>query len=247
MENIELKLIKVSDRLYYLPHYKENDWCTIGLVVGDNHTLMLDAGSSKRHVDMFMQQLEENGLPKPDLCILTHNHWDHTYGLGHMKNVTSFATKGTNEQLKKMQGWGWTDEEMKKRIETGEASAFSYPHLNLEYPDKSMIKITPATVEYTDKLKLDLGGVTVILKAIENSHSYDCAVAYIQEEKCIFLGDIHYEDLMPVQPAYYADSHAKLITGLRKFDFDKVLSGHQMLMTNVELYAQLSDVTLVER
>ena len=95
MENIELKLIKVSDRLYYLPHYKENDWCTIGLVVGDNHTLMLDAGSSKRHVDIFMQKLEENGLPKPDLCILTHNHWDHTYGLGHMKNVTSFATKGT--------------------------------------------------------------------------------------------------------------------------------------------------------
>jgi glyoxylase-like metal-dependent hydrolase (beta-lactamase superfamily II) len=100
-------------------------------------------------------------------------------------------------------------------------------------------------VEYADKLTIDLGGVTVKLKAIENSHSYDCAVAYIKEEKCIFLGDIHYEDLFPKQPAYYAESHAKLITGLRKFDFDKVLSGHQMLMTNVELYAQLNDVKLV--
>ena len=50
---------------------------------------------------------------------------------------------------------------------------------------------------------------------------------------------------MPVQPAYYTDSHTKLITGLRKFDFDKVLSGHQMLMTNVELYAQLANVELV--
>ena len=111
--------------------------------------------------------------------------------------------------------------------------------------NKSMIKITPATVEYTENLTIDLGGVTVKLKAIENSHSYDCAVAYIQEEKCIFLGDIHYEDLMPEKPAYYADSHQKLITGLRKFDFDKVLSGHQMLMTNVDLYAQLADVKLV--
>jgi len=108
-----------------------------------------------------------------------------------------------------------------------------------------MIKIAPATVEYTDKLTIDLGGVTVKLKEIENSHSFDCAVAYIPEEKCIFLGDIHYEDLLPVQPAYYADSHAKLISGLRKFDFDKVLSGHQMLMSNVDLYAQLANVETV--
>ena len=61
----------------------------------------------------------------------------------------------------------------------------------------------------------------------------------------IFLGDIHYEDLFPKQPAYYAESHQKLITGLRKFDFDKVLSGHQMLMTNVDLYAQLADCKTV--
>ena len=245
MEKIELKLIKVTDRLYYLPHYEKNDWCTIGLVIGDDHVLMLDSGASRRHVEMFMQQLEENNLPKPDLCFLTHWHWDHTYGLAHLENVTSFATKSTNELLKKMQGWGWTDEDMKNRIETGEDLAFSYPHINDEYPDKSEIKISSATVEFKESLTIDLGGVTVKLKAVENSHSYDCAVAYIPEEKCIFLGDIHYEDLLPKQPAYYADSHAKLITGFRKFDFDKVLSGHQMLMTNVDLYAQLSNVELV--
>jgi len=245
MEKIELKLKKVSDRLYYLPHYEKNDWCTIGLVIGDKHTMMLDSGASARHVEMFLQQLQENNLPAPDLCALTHWHWDHTYGLAHLKSVTSFATKNTNLLLKKMQGWKWSDEDMKKRIETGEDLEFSYPHINDEYPDKSMIKIASADVEYTDKLTIDLGGVTVKLKALENSHSYDCAVAYIPEEKCIFLGDIHYEDLVPEKPVYYTDSHRQLITGLRKFDFDKVLSGHQMLMTNEELYAQLAQVETI--
>lgn len=245
MEKIELKLIKVSDRLYYLPHYEKNDWCTVALVIGDNHVMMLDSGASRRHVEMFMQQLEENGLPKPDLCFLTHWHWDHTYGLAHIDGVTSFATKATNDLLKKMQDWGWSDEEMKERLKTGEDLEFSYPHINDEYPDKSQIKISSATVEFKEELKIDLGGVTVQLKALENSHSYDCAVAYIPEEKCIFLGDIHYEDLLPLQPVYYADSHGKLITALRKFDFDKVLSGHQMLMTNVDLYAQLADCKTV--
>ncbi len=244
MEKIELKLIKVTDRLYYLPHYEKNDWCTIGLVIGDNHVLMLDSGASRRHVEMFMEQLAENNLPKPDLCFLTHWHWDHTYGLAHLENVTSFASQATNELLKKMQGWGWSDEEMKKRIETGEDLEFSYPHINDEYPDKSEIKVATATVVFKENLKIDLGGVTVKLKVLENSHSYDCAVAYIEEEKCIFLGDIHYEDLLPKQPVYYADSHEKLITALRKFDFDKVLSGHQMLMTNFDLYSQLANVEL---
>ncbi|MBR5521401.1 MAG: MBL fold metallo-hydrolase [Oscillospiraceae bacterium] len=245
MEKIELKLIKVTDRLYYLPHYEKNDWCTIGLIIGDKHTMMLDSGASERHVKMFMQQLEENGLPKPDLCALTHWHWDHTYGLAHLENVTSFATKQTNELLKKMQDWQWSDEDMKKRIETGEDLAFSYPHINDEYPDKSLIKVETATVEYAEKLTIDLGGVTVKLKMVENSHSYDCAIIYIPEEKCIFLGDIHYEDLLPEKPVYYKDSHNKLITALRKFDFDKVLSGHQMLMDNVQLFSQLAGVETV--
>ena len=245
MEKIDLKLIKVSDRIYYLPHYEKNDWCTIGLVIGDKHTMMLDSGASGRHVEMFLEQLRENNLPEPDLCALTHWHWDHTYGLGHLKGVTSFATKRTNRLLRNMQKWEWTDEAMRKRIETGEDLEFSYRHINDEYPDKSLIKVETATVEYAERLSIDLGGVTVKLKTVENSHSYDCAVAYIPEEKCIFLGDIHYEDLLPSKPVYYADSHAKLITGLRKFDFDKVLSGHQMLMTNVDLYAQLAQVDLI--
>ncbi len=245
MEKIDLKLIKVSDRIYYLPHYEKNDWCTIGLVVGDKHTMMLDSGASRRHVEMFLQQLEENNLPKPDLCALTHWHWDHTYGLAHLQGVTSFATKATNQLLKNMQGWQWTEEAMKKRIGTGEDLAFSYPYINDEYPDKSEIKIATASVVYEDKLTVDLGGVTVKMKVIENSHSYDCAAIYIPEEKTVFLGDMCYEDLLPEKPVYYADSHAKMIAGLRKFDFDKVLCGHQMLMTNVDLYAQLAQVETV--
>lgn len=243
MKNYTHKLIKVTDRIYYLPHYEKYDWCTIGLVIGDDHVMMLDSGASKRHVELFLKELREQNLPTPDLCALTHWHWDHTYGLAHLGNITSFATKATNELLKNMQSWKWSDADMKKRIETGEDLAFSYPHINDEYPDKSMIKISTATVTYEDALTIDLGGVTVELKAVENSHSSDCAVIYIPEETCIFLGDIHYEDLQPEPPVYYADKHAKFMEALHKFNFDKVLSGHQMLMSGDDLYAQLAQIT----
>lgn len=245
MEKAKMKLIKVTDRIYYLPHYEQNDWCTIGIVIGDKHVLMMDSGASKRHVELFLSELENNKLPKPDLCALTHWHWDHTYGLAHLENIVSIATKDTNRLLKDMQKWGWSDEEMEERIKTGKDLAFSYPHINDEYPDKSKIKIATATIEYTDKLKLDLGNVTVQLKKIENSHSDDSAIIYIPEEKCVFLGDIHYEDLLPINSVYYHDKHEKLISELRKLNFDKVLSGHQMLMNDEELFSMLTNVKTI--
>ncbi len=242
----ELKLIKSSDRVYYLPFDPDTDWCTLGLVVGDKHVMMLDAGASRRHVELFLQRLEENGLPKPDLCALTHWHWDHTYGLAHLEGVTSFATKETNKLLKNMTTWQWSDRDMRKRIETGEDLEFSYEFQNMEYPDKSEIKVVPADVVYENKLTVDLGGVTVKLQAIENSHSYDCAIFYIPEEKTIFTGDTLYSDLLPAKPAYYRESHAKLIAGLRKLDFDKVITGHHVAMDNVELFKMLNDVEFAD-
>ena len=101
-----MELQKVSDRLYYLPHDENYDWCVIGLVIGDKHTMMLDAGAGERHTKLFMQQLEKNHLPKPDLCAVTHWHWDHSYGLASLE-VTSFATKETNDLLKKMKAEGF--------------------------------------------------------------------------------------------------------------------------------------------
>ncbi len=242
MENLDLKLIKATDRVYYTLFNADNDWPSLAVVVGDDHTMMLDAGRSKRQVDLFLKELEANNLPKPDLCAITHWHWDHTYGLAHLEGVTSFATKETNKLLKNMEKWQWSDRDMKKRIETGEDLQFSYEFINMEYPDKSLIKVKHADVEYEDKLTVDLGGVTVKLKAVENSHSYDCAIFHIPEEKVIFTGDTLYRDLLPKTPSYYRESNAKLISALRKMDFDTVITGHHVPMTNEEVFVMLNNV-----
>ncbi len=246
MENIKLELIKLTDRIYYTPCNEDYDWPAVAIVIGDRHTMMLDAGASKRHVDAFFRELEAYNLPKPDLCALTHWHWDHTYGLAHIPGVISFATKETNKLLKNMVDWQWSDRDMKKRIETGEDLAFSYEFQNAEYPDKSLIKIVPADVEYDEKIEIDLGGVTVILQPLDNSHSYDCAVIYIPEEKTIFTGDMLNPDLKPEKPAYYRHSHATLIAGLRKLDFDKCINGHHPLMTDEDVYIKLNNAEFVD-
>ena len=44
MDIKDLKLQKVTDRIYYLPNLEAFDWPRLGLVIGDKHTLMLDSG-----------------------------------------------------------------------------------------------------------------------------------------------------------------------------------------------------------
>ena len=248
MDYTDIKLEKVSDRIWYLPNWEDNDWCTLGLVIGDNRVLMLDAGASRRHAEYFLARLDDNGLPHPDLCALTHWHWDHTYAMKRLRDrgVVTIADRDTNELLKKMKKWGWTDEDMLHRIKTGEDLAFSYPHINDEYPDKSRVEIVSADIIYDDELTLDLGGVTVRMRKIDNSHSYDCTVLYIPEEKCIFLGDIIYEDLLPEHPVYYTDRHEELIRGLRRFEFEKAIVGHEAPMTAAELYGMLAEAETVD-
>ena len=46
MDIKDLKLQKVTDRIYYLPNLEAFDWPTLGIVIGDKHTLMLDSGRS---------------------------------------------------------------------------------------------------------------------------------------------------------------------------------------------------------
>lgn len=239
MEDFGLKLIKVTDRIYYMPDLARYDWPHLGLVIGDKHTMMLDGGASKRHVEIFFAKLEENGLPKPDLCALTHRHWDHTYGLAFTGTI-SFANSETDDIIRQMQTWGWSDREMRHRIETGEDLEFSYPHLNDEYPDKSAITIVPADVRYENRLEVDLGGVSVVMKKAENSHSSDCSILYVTGEKCLFLGDILYEDLFPATPAYYKDKHRRLTRALAEFEADYAICGHHPMMNGKELTEYIS-------
>lgn len=42
-------LNKLSDTIYYLPNQDEKDRPTLGLVCGDQYSLIIDAGNSTQH------------------------------------------------------------------------------------------------------------------------------------------------------------------------------------------------------
>lgn len=183
---------RICDRVYYLPHDEQGDRPALGYVRGDRFTLMVDAGNSPAHVAVFQARLAAEGLPTPDFVALTHWHWDHVFG-AHALPCPLIACSQTNGYLAEMRKWAWTDEAMAARLETGEDTEFCDLTIREVYPDRTNIVIREADIIFEDTLTLDLGGITCLLRRIDNPHSADSVLVHIPQEGVVFLGDAAYQ------------------------------------------------------
>ena len=124
---------QIAERIYYSDPEPEVDRPCLGYLQGEKHTLLVDAGNSPAHVRKIREELKELGLREPDYIVLTHSHWDHTYGLCAWKGI-SYASVRTNEYLKEMSRWNWEREEFERHVASNEIPLFCRPHMLLEYP-----------------------------------------------------------------------------------------------------------------
>lgn len=182
-----MSLVRLSERISYLPHVEELDRPVLALVRGDRLALAVDAGYSPRHVADFYRELVSAGLPLPDLTALTHWHWDHSFGMSAVAGLT-VARKETNEHLLEARGI-LSDPDDPRRADIRSAQGFAE-----EFPPGEDPVVVTADIEFEDELAIDLGGVTARLIATDAPHTNDSALVYVPEERALFVGDCFCED-----------------------------------------------------
>ena len=69
-----MELIKITDRISYLPGEQRTDRPLLYYIRGDRYSVAVDAGNSRAHVELFYSALTAAGLPLPKLTVLTHWH-----------------------------------------------------------------------------------------------------------------------------------------------------------------------------
>ncbi|MCY1712682.1 MBL fold metallo-hydrolase [Caproiciproducens galactitolivorans] len=219
-------LEKLTDRIYFLPGEKKTDRPYLYYINGDTMSLAIDAGNSKRHVEKFYHELEERGFRKPDYTVITHWHWDHTFGM-HAVAGKTIASVLTNQKLREVQNWEWTKQKMREREESGEDIAFCNQCILCEYENLKDIVVVPAEIEVKEKTAIDLGGIHCVLEPHDSTHSRDSLFLYIPEEKVLVVGDSDCED-------YYGDGKydqerlKNLTAYIEKFDFSTYVIGHDV-------------------
>ncbi|WP_022933480.1 MBL fold metallo-hydrolase [Treponema bryantii] len=180
-----MELKKLSEHIWYMPYESERDRPNLGYVRGKNWSLAIDAGHSAAHTKEFYALLEKENLPLPCLTLLTHWHWDHTFGM-HAVNGLTLANEKTNRHLA----------EWKNKIEKNGPAEFFAIHESIrkEYSENKEVIVKLADIVYSGQLTFDLGDCIVKVIQSEAPHTDDSTLVYIENDKLLFTGDATGDD-----------------------------------------------------
>ena len=210
-----MELKKLSEHIWFMPYESERDRPNLGYVKGDKWSLAIDAGHSDNHVKEFYALLEAEGLPLPSLTVLTHWHWDHTFGM-HAVNGLCIANEKTNGHLL----------EWKSKIETNGPAEFLAIHESIrkEYAGGKEVVVVPADILFNGEMTLDLGGCKVRVVESAAPHTEDSTLVYIEDDKVLFLGDSTGDDFMT--RIKDMDLCQKLGTKIKMLNPETCMEGH---------------------
>ena len=173
-------LKKLTNRIWYYPYEEERDRPNLGYIKGDNFSVAVDAGHSAAHTEEFYRELNEAGLPLPSLTVITHWHWDHTFGM-HSVNGLCIANSRTNRHLS----------EFREKIRKEGPDVFFNMHetIRKEYCDGKPVIITTADIVFDGELSIDAGNCPIRLIQTQSPHTDDSTLVYVADEKVLFIGD----------------------------------------------------------
>ncbi|WP_046214345.1 MBL fold metallo-hydrolase [Paenibacillus wulumuqiensis] len=233
----------LSSHINYLTPYQETDRPILAAVTGTRSTLLIDAGNSASHIQLFIDQLVKQDI-SPRWLVLTHWHWDHVFGMN-QANTTIIAQTITTQHIKEMQQLSWSDEDLDRRVEEGTEIAFCADAIKKEFVDDRDILLPTPDITFDRKLELDLGRVHCIVEHVGGDHSSDSSIIYIQEDKVLFVGDALYPNIHVTPNCYTPATTLKLIQSLRKYDADLVVLSHHAEIWDTERFEQ--ELVLLER
>lgn len=222
------ELKRLSDRVWIFTHESMRDRPCLGYVKGDDWSLAVDAGHSDDHVAAFYRALEKEGLPLPSLTVLTHWHWDHTFGM-HAVHGLTLANELTDRYLHLA----------RERIAAeGVEWFFALDEcIGREYAGGRPVVVTLPDLVFSGRMRLDVGGCAVDLIQAEAPHTDDSTLVFVPSEKVLFIGDAK----SGVFPTWEKDPVLcrKLAEAVAGLDFHVCIGSHWKPMTKDQLLGGL--------
>ncbi|MFG6496444.1 MBL fold metallo-hydrolase [Fictibacillus sp. UD] len=218
-------LEKLTNRFWYQTPVSETDRPILGAVVGNDRTLMIDAGNSEDHAQYFLEELKKNCIPEPSLVAITHWHWDHIFGLSAL-NFPSIASSMTKTKMEELLPFSWCDAAIDERVKQGIEIEFCAEAIKKEFRNHRNIAIKLPTITFQEKMEIDLGGVTCILQHVGGDHTTDSIVVYIKEEKILFLADCMYANMYAPKNNYTVEKTLKLLDLVESYDAEFYIFSH---------------------
>ena len=225
-----MKLFRYNERIWYSQYEEERDRPALGYIRGKNFAVAIDAGHSDSHVEEFYEALKREKLPLPKLTILTHWHWDHTFGM-HRVNGLTIASKRTNDHLKEFIA--------KRSRENDEAFRNMDITITREYAGDKEIIVVTSDIEYQGVMQINAGELPIIIYEADSPHTDDATLIYLPEDRVVFFGDA----ISGVYPTWVADKTLteKLRKHVESLKADCFIGGHWPPFSRKEMIENLQE------
>lgn len=218
-------LSQIAAHVHWLSPDATTDRPILGVVSGSRGTLLIDAGNSPTHARILLSELARRELAQPAYAMLTHWHWDHVFGTVAL-DVPTFAHTETKRIVEIMARLDWSDAALDQRVVEGSEIAFCRDMIKAELPERSGLTLRPPEIGFTAQVELDLGNVSCQIVHVGGDHSPDSSIAYIPEERIMFLGDCIYDDLYHGPRRCTTATLFPLLDHLLSYDAEYYLAAH---------------------
>lgn len=220
----ETTLTQITDHVFWMSP-GQPDRPSLAIVVGEDYSLMLDAGASAAHARLFLEEIAASGVSAPRYVALTHWHWDHIFGAAEIR-APVIAHAATAERLAVLSGYDWGDAALDQRVLTGAEIIACANDIKLELPEPREIHIVQPEIVFASSLEFRLGGVTCSIHHVGGDHAPDACVMHIVPDRVLFLGDCLYDAIYTPQRHYTVKNTLPLLDALAQFDADIFIEGH---------------------
>ncbi|MBQ0035384.1 MAG: MBL fold metallo-hydrolase [Firmicutes bacterium] len=219
------KLIRLSNHIYYYPYDTHGDRPNLYYIKGKDYSIVIDAGNSKRHVEEFYSALKQNNFIDPKYTIITHWHWDHTFGMKYAKGEKVSSIK-TYQKLQEIKQYKWTIEEMNKRLEAKIENSFCHENILLEYQDLNDIEVDLPDTYITKDTTYNLGDLEIQVLFGTSTHTEDSIFIYIPEDKVLIVSDGDCPDYYISQEYLDKKKLTDMINFFKSLDYEYHCLGH---------------------
>ncbi len=230
-------LNKLSDTIYYLSNQDDRERPALGLVYGDQYSLIIDSGNSTQHAKDFLLEIEKLNVPPVKYVVITHAHWDHFLGMNEF-DASVIVNSQTNEIIQEWQSFSYDNSSLQKYVNNNQMSAMCMKIIQDDMPNRDIFKLNSPDIIFENTLTIDLGNKVCILKKIKSTHTDDSTIIYIPDEKVIFLGDCAYGTTTNSLFHFKQSLLLPMIKDIQKYDAEMFLLGHESIcdLNEMNLY-----------
>ncbi|MGC6590273.1 MBL fold metallo-hydrolase [Paenibacillus sp. Dod16] len=221
-------LNKFSESIYYLSNQNDLERPTLGLVSGENYSLIIDGGNSVQHARDFLYEIENLKVPPVKYLVITHAHWDHFLGMNEFK-ATIIVNRLTNQIINDWRRYLYDDSSLKEYVDSMKMTSKCMEIIMNEIPKRDTFQLNSPDIIFEKSLQIDLGNKVCVLETIRSTHTDDSTIIYIPDEKVIFLGDGAYGTTTNSLYHFKQSQLLLMIEDIQKYDATHFLLGHESI------------------